>query len=200
MNKFLFICTTLLVLLWNCCPIFAGKEQKNSRVKRDDIIKQMTKKRSAETNQPGGSDKRKRIHELREKRLRQRGLRSDRNPRQTRRRSRDEMSDVNTGKAIKSRRQQLEQFKTQLLHENTKHSQRLARLQRIRQLALEENSDKTVERVDKLLAKEQKRYDRKQQKINQRIRKTLRSDRQNPIKGKRPDVKKSPGPETDEDK
>ena len=53
--------------------------------------------------------------------------------------------------------------------ESGKHQRRLARLKRIRELAVESGNEKTVERVDKLLEKENQRFSRKMRKINEKM-------------------------------
>ena len=69
--------------------------------------------------------------------------------------------------------QQLKALEEQTAHEETKHRERVARLERIRELAEEEGNTKTVERVNKLLGKEQQRYERKQQRMEKRKQKIL---------------------------
>ena len=64
--------------------------------------------------------------------------------------------------------QQLEAMEKQITQEQAKHNNRLARLRRIRQLAQEQGKNETVERIDKLLEKEQKRFDGKQKRFQQR--------------------------------
>ena len=75
----------------------------------------------------------------------------------------------------KGHKQQLEAIKKQFVREEAKHLKRKARLERIRELAVEEENTKVVERIDKLLGKEQQRYDRKQQRMQKRQQKTLQS-------------------------
>ena len=75
-----------------------------------------------------------------------------------------------TGKG-KWHQQQLQAVEKQMLHEEAKHLWRVARLKRIRELA--EGDTKTTARVDKLLEKEQKRYDRKRQRMQERKQKIL---------------------------
>jgi hypothetical protein len=47
----------------------------------------------------------------------------------------------------------------------SQHGRRIARLERIRQIGVEEKNQKIVDRVDKLLAKEKKLYERKSSKV-----------------------------------
>jgi len=78
--------------------------------------------------------------------------------------------DVGKGKG---HQQQLKALETQLVHEEAKHRRRVARLHRIRELAIGENDTKTIERVEKLIEKEQQRYVRKQQRMQERRQKIL---------------------------
>jgi hypothetical protein len=68
----------------------------------------------------------------------------------------------------KAHQQQLKAIDDQIAHEKEKHLERKARLERIRQLAEEENNQETIDRVNKLIEKEQHRHDRKIAKLQQR--------------------------------
>ena len=57
---------------------------------------------------------------------------------------------------------QLQAFDKQMRHEQGKHMERQARLARIRELAVQKNDAEMIARVDKLIAKEQQVYGRKQ--------------------------------------
>ncbi|MHC4474835.1 MAG: hypothetical protein ACYTEL_04275 [Planctomycetota bacterium] len=65
---------------------------------------------------------------------------------------------------------QLGVLKKQMTREDAKNLKRMARLRRIRQLADTENNTKIIERVDKLIRKEQMRYNRKREKMRGRMR------------------------------
>ena len=54
-----------------------------------------------------------------------------------------------------------------------KHTERRARLERIRELAVQSGKEDTVARVDKLMEKEQGRFERKMQKFVEKEQKTL---------------------------
>jgi len=60
-------------------------------------------------------------------------------------------------------RQQLKALEAKVAREEVKHRVRVARLNRIRELAVQEGKGDTVVRVDKLLEKENSRYQHKQQ-------------------------------------
>ncbi len=57
---------------------------------------------------------------------------------------------------------QFQAFEKQMRHDQAKHMERQARLARIRELAVQKNDQETIARVDKLIAKEQQVYGRKQ--------------------------------------
>jgi hypothetical protein len=65
----------------------------------------------------------------------------------------------------KGREQQAQAFQKQQQKEQAKHMERVARLNRIRELAVKKGDTETVARVDKLIAKEQEVYGRKQGKM-----------------------------------
>ena len=66
--------------------------------------------------------------------------------------------------------QQIKQLETQMNHEEGKHNQRLARLNRIKELAEQEGSQDVLARVEKLLQKEQRRYSFKRQRMDMKMR------------------------------
>ncbi|MFH1615691.1 MAG: hypothetical protein ABIG61_11495 [Planctomycetota bacterium] len=68
----------------------------------------------------------------------------------------------------KKHQQQLDAVKNKIAREQAKHLKRKTRLERIRELALAQEDTKTVERVDKLIEKEQNRYDRKQSQMQKK--------------------------------
>jgi len=68
----------------------------------------------------------------------------------------------------KNHQQQLRALRIQMLHEEAKHKERVARLERILALARESGNDKLAERVEKLRLKEQQRYEKKLQRMQRR--------------------------------
>jgi len=70
--------------------------------------------------------------------------------------------------------EQLTAIANQLQQENTKHSERMAKLTRIRELAEAENNQQVLERVNKLIEKEQSRSSEKHRKFTQRQRVLMR--------------------------
>jgi hypothetical protein len=65
----------------------------------------------------------------------------------------------------KGQDQQAQALQKQLQHESDKHKDRLAKLNRIRELAAKKNDAETIARVDKLIAKENEVYARKLQQL-----------------------------------
>jgi hypothetical protein len=59
----------------------------------------------------------------------------------------------------KEHQQQLKALDDQLAHEQTKHADRVARLERMREAAMAEGDAKTVARIDKLAERERQRFD-----------------------------------------
>jgi hypothetical protein len=82
----------------------------------------------------------------------------------------EQPADIGSGKRHV---QQLEAVSKQIVHENAKHRERLAKLNRIRELAQESGDAKTVERVDKLIEKQKERYDVKSERMQTRRKKIL---------------------------
>jgi hypothetical protein len=65
----------------------------------------------------------------------------------------------------KGPQQQDRAFQKQLVHEQAKHMERQARLERIRELAVKKGDAEMIARVDKLMAKERLVYSRKLQRL-----------------------------------
>jgi hypothetical protein len=76
-------------------------------------------------------------------------------------------------RAGKGHQQQLAAFERQMRREEGKHNRRAARLQRLLTLANEKGDPKIIERVKKLMDKEQQRYDRKLRRSQDRRQKML---------------------------
>lgn len=68
----------------------------------------------------------------------------------------------------KDRQQQLQAQQKQMQHELAKHMQRQARLNRLLELAKKEGNPETIARVEKLIAAENTRFERKGQQMQQR--------------------------------
>ena len=69
----------------------------------------------------------------------------------------------------KGHQQQLQAFKDKRIRETNKHNERAARLNRLAELAEKQGDAKTLERINKLKAKEQMRYNKKQHRIYNKI-------------------------------
>ena len=77
-----------------------------------------------------------------------------------------------------------------LNHETTKHSERMAKLHRMRELAQKKGSEDMVNRINRLVLKEGQRHDRKFQRMNAQKRGFMRGGagpRKDPGAGVRPD-------------
>lgn len=68
----------------------------------------------------------------------------------------------------KGHQQQMDALGKQFRHEEQKHMQFKARLERIRELAAKKGDAKVLDRVNTLIEKEQSRYSRKVERIRQR--------------------------------
>ena len=184
MKKALFS-VIVLVLLWNCGTVFTQEEGKGKETDEQD--KQTRKAREIGKGWQADANELRRQVESRRSRIKER----QREQRQMRReellrirelRRSERGQDVNqpAGKLGKDKdyQQRLETLQTQMAHEEAKHLRRIARLKRIRELAVGEAS--TIARVDKLMQKEQLRYDRKQQQMRVRMRMLTRMQERGP--------------------
>jgi len=181
MKKILFLYFIVMVVFWSCGLASAkqagqGKDDHAEKSRRKAIQDKTDQIRSkgfkADANRPSGKGERKHFRDESQRQT-QRGKREK--LRQMRRQAEGESQargKVEKSEELKKHQQQLSAFKTQALEEEAKHRKRLARLERIRQLAVEENSTEIIERVDKLLEKQQQRYERKRQRIRMRIEKS----------------------------
>ena len=122
------------------------------------------KRRETELNELQGlsrEERRKKMQELRAKRIKDmEALRAER----------VKNKGITYPKGANQQTQSLENITIQLTQENKKHQTRLAKLNRIKVLATEDNNAKTLNRVSKLIAKEQRRYAGKRQRIQNRQR------------------------------
>jgi len=185
MRKALFS-VVVLVLLWNCGTVFAQEQGKAKQTNEQDKQKRRAQK-IGRGWQSDANELRRRVEAGRERirgrRREQRQMRREEllKVREMGRRERAGQ-DVNqpAGKLGKGRdyQQQLDALKTQMVHEEAKHLKRIARLKRIRELAVGEAS--TIARVDKLMQKEQLRYDRKQQHMRVRMRMPMHMQERGP--------------------
>jgi len=73
------------------------------------------------------------------------------------------------GEKAGNHQQRLEAFEKQLAQEEQKHLKRRARLKRIRELAVQQNAEETLARVDRLIEKEKKRYDSKRNRVERHM-------------------------------
>lgn len=152
MKKTLISVLVALVLLWKACGLFAeGKGKGAGQTPRTT--------KALKQQRPEGVPKGARPAKAPDRA----NAANQASPKNTAK-DRDAEKDAAKGK---QHQQQLRAVERQMLHEETKHRQRRARLERIRELALGQGKTDIVERVDKLLRKEQQNYVRRQQKMQQ---------------------------------
>ncbi|MFC1739818.1 hypothetical protein ACFL1G_12340, partial [Planctomycetota bacterium] len=86
-----------------------------------------------------------------------------------------EEAQIKAGAKGKQHAQQLIAVDKQIRQGNAKHQDRLARFERIMQLATEQGKTETLDRVRKLSEKEQNRYEQKLQRLEQRRERILQT-------------------------
>jgi len=159
MKKALFSVLIVLFLLWNFGVVFAqGAGEGKGVNKREEQAKKLRgKNRGGEAGayEPGARAKRKQVRKQKEfERLMEERLKK----REMRLKGKGKFK-AGKGKGLE---QQLEALRKQIAHEEAKHNRRLARLRRIQQLGVEHGKKDIADKADRLLQKEQQRYDRKQ--------------------------------------
>ena len=154
MKKALLLLLTLFILP-NICSTAFSKEN-------DKALKQIEKiRKTQKASAPNSNAKQKQQDRLKpSEKLQQRRQKLRERRRQQTEKIRQRKDDPTA--------KQAEALKKKIIHEEAKHRRRKARLNRIRQLALEKNATETVQRIDDLLKKEQTRYVNKQQKMRLR--------------------------------
>jgi hypothetical protein len=178
MKKNVFSIFAGLVLLWSCSFVFAQGQDSNAGAesKRARKLREITERaRSAEPNDPRRraegiqNAERERQRELarqqREKRMKE--MMKEREKSIEKSGSRDETA--GPFRKGMDRQQQLKSFQEQMSKEEQKHLERMAKLNRIRELAEKKDAKESMARVGKLVQKEQMRYERKRQQIQRRI-------------------------------
>jgi len=169
-----------LFVSWNAAVVLAQSDKTGSggESKRERIRRQLPPTvRPAEANDPRLRAEAERIKQ----RERERDL--VRQEREKRRRRMMEMQQKTLAELEKKKaaqgegpggtgrdyQKQLSELQKQLNHEEQKHLERVAKMKRIRELATSKNATATVARVEKLIKKEQMRYDSKLQRTQMRI-------------------------------
>jgi len=170
MRKTLFSVIVVLVLVWSSIGVFAkrgaggGREERVRGRDRQEEIKQERQEGRKEEKQQERKQERQKGEE---KERQQKQVKEQEKVRQTTETSKGETGEKGAGKG-REHQQQLRALEEQMVHEESKHLERVVRLSRIRELAGEENDVKAIERADKLLAKEQQRYERKRLDMEER--------------------------------
>ena len=197
MKKVLLSLFIVLVLSWSCNIVFAkgaDKGKGGGQARQAKGVQKKDWKQQVDANEPGGQGKeiqmrkreqrevrRKEQQKMREMSGKSKGKskagwdvnqppgKSEKGKGKSRWKGHPVEKDTGRGKG---HQQQLKMLETQIVHEQAKHLWRVARLNRIRELVTEGDA-KTLERIDKLLEKEQQRYDRNRQGMQERRQKIL---------------------------
>ena len=180
MKKVMLSVFATLFLLGTCGRVWAqGDETGAAESKRERIRRQSL--RSARPAAP--NDPRLKVEQER-MRQRERDRQLARQEREKRRQKMMEMRKKNMDEFEKMRsagssdqpagkgrdhQKQLKELQQQLSHAEQKHLERMAKMQRIKELAAQKNSEQTLARVEKLIKREQMRYGRKRQRTQMRI-------------------------------
>jgi len=184
MKNVLFPALIVLVLLWNYGTIFAQSQGKGSDANEQDRLTE--KIRTMGRRLPPDANELRRQAEIRRLLDRNREQREKRRLEQLKARemARIERERSRGGRDInqpgaqlvkgKDHQQRLEALRKQMDREQDKHLKRIARLKRIRELAVEEDSKQTVTRVDNIVRKELRRYNSKRERMRMRLRMLMR--------------------------
>lgn len=162
MKKILISVLVAVVLFWSSGKVSAKDETKGSgkRTERiEDKTKALGKSQSSEEDEKTSESKEKVEEKVatKDKLVRKNIVNG---------KVKSKTLEDKTGKGI-NHQQQLQSLQKQLAHEQAKYMRRRARLERIKQLATEAGKTEILERVNKLLKKEQQRYNRKHKKMLQ---------------------------------
>jgi hypothetical protein len=145
-----------------------NQEQQRERLREDarerirERAQQRSQERTGESQQPGDANQ-PATDKAEQRQTARARIRTERG-------ANEQLADIGSGKRHV---QQLEAVSKQIVHENAKHRERLAKLNRIRELAEQSGDTKTVERVDNLIEKQKQRYDVKSQRMQTRREKVL---------------------------
>jgi len=171
MRKMFFLILVSMAFSWPCRMVCAKSE---SGVKVNSTRKSMRRRGTLDPNQM---------------RMREKALALREKYAKKRREQLDKMRKDEIGKREKARKMrdlqpvagaggsevpQLAALDKKLSHERAKHAERLAKLDRMRELALKRKSKDLTSRIDRLLLKENQRYGRKVQKTQMQRRRFMR--------------------------
>jgi hypothetical protein len=172
-----------LALLWNCGTVLAqgSNQETTAGSKRDRIRRELrAPSRAAEPNDP------RRQAELERARQREKEREMARQAREKRRQELMKMrekslaamekagygADANrAGAAARGRdhAEQLKQLEQQIARQQQKHLERMAKLNRIKELATKKDAKYAIGRVDTLIQKQQRLHDRRHRRIQMRM-------------------------------
>ncbi|HUT31182.1 MAG TPA: hypothetical protein VMX13_15410 [Sedimentisphaerales bacterium] len=178
MKKNVFSLFAGLVLLWSCSFVFAQSEDSNAGAenKRAKKLREIAARtRSADANAP---PRRAEVIQTAERERQRELARQQREKRmkemmKEREKSIEKLGNRNeAGGPLQKgmdRQQQLSSFQQQISQEEQKHLERMAKLNRIRELAEKKDAKESIARVGKLVQKEQMRYERKREQMQRRM-------------------------------
>jgi hypothetical protein len=154
------IVTTIITILLVCAAISTARNDRGKAVIRKDIrkdspVKKLEEKERAEKAKE--EEVKEKVHDANEPVEGKEKIKGHK-----------ESGEEKAGGRGKEHQQQLEALDKQLGHEAEKHNRRVARLNRIRELAEKEGKDEIVSRVDRLMDKERSLYDRKRESMLER--------------------------------
>ena len=167
MKKILFLLLVFFVLLCHSRTSFAqgkdkGKDGKGKENKKAQKVQKKAAGRKTDANKPVWKGQKRPTPAHRERMERTR--KAKHKAMDTRQKQGKEKAGKLPARG-KEHQQQTKAFEKQMGHEKAKHTKRVARLNRIRGLAVAENDLKTAKRVDKLIIKERERFSRKQRRM-----------------------------------
>jgi len=171
MRKMFFLILVSMAFSWPCRMVCAKSE---GGAKVNSTRKSMRRRGALDPNQMRMREK---ALELREKHAKNRREQLDKMRKDEigRREKARKMRDLQPAAGADGNEvPQLAAMNKKLRHETAKHEERMAKLSRMRELALKKKSKELTGRIDRLLLKENQRYGRKIQKTQMQKRKFMR--------------------------
>jgi len=181
MKKAILSVFIIATLVWCCGPVFGkgggkggGGQRGLAFPKRVMPIRQKEKEQQAEKGKSSDEAEQSRDRDRDRERERMREAKQERVEKANEKGK--EEAEEKVGGIGREHQKQLRTFERQMRREEAKHRWRVAKMKRIRQLAVESGNSGTVERVDQLLKNERYHYEHKLGKINQKREKVLQSN------------------------
>jgi hypothetical protein len=187
MKKILFAVLITLIVLANYGTASAQSKGAGREGGKTERVRERRKAQQADANEPRGQVEAAQAQEERERERRERRRQELMRLRKVRLQERERArlaGDVNRPEAEpgkgKEHQQQLAAMRAKIERERAKHLERTAKLERIRELAVAEESSETIARVDKLMQKERQRYTRKHRRMEMQMRTLMRTTGRKP--------------------